>query len=182
MQMMAHRSLAERLLWSTAKAYDQQLEEGEPYAALRPVIMVCFLNDILFDDNSGQFHSCFRLIDQASGRQLSDQFEIHIIELPKFNKTLEELVSDLDCWTYFLKHGSQLELDQLSPQLLNAGIAQAVKGLIMVSLDNQKRHEYMRQRLWEMDQQAFREEADFREKRHSCAVVKRNIMPRQPAV
>ena len=155
MQMLAFRSLIERLLWYTAKHYDQQLEQGQEYAALRPVIMVCFLNDILFDDDSGQYHWCFKLIDQDSGRQLTDQFVIHIIELPKFNKTVDELVSDLDCWTYFLKHGAGLEVDDLSPQLQKAGITQAVEGLVMLSLDEQKRHEYTRQRMWEMDQRAI---------------------------
>ena len=155
MQMLAHRSLIERLLWYLAKHYDQQLEEGQEYAALRPVIMVCFLNDILFKDNSDQYHWCFKLTDQDSGRQLTDQFVIHIVELPKFNKTVNELVSDLDCWTYFLKHGAGLEIDELSPRLQQAGVTQAVEGLVMLSLDEQNRHEYTRRRMWEMDQRAI---------------------------
>ena len=157
MQMLAHRCLIERLLWYIAKYYGQQLDEGQEYAALRPVIMVCFLNDILFKDDSGQYHWCFKLIDQDSGRQLTEQFVIHIVELPKFNKTVDELVSDLDCWTYFLKHGAGLDLDNLSPQLQKAGITQAVEGLVMLSLDEQKRHEYTRRRMWEMDQRAILE-------------------------
>ncbi len=159
MQMLAHASLAERLVWNTAKHYSQQLEEGKPYAALRPVIMVCFLNDILFDDDSGQYHWCFRLIDQDSGRPLTNQFVIHIIELPKINKTLEELASELDRWTYFLKHGEQLDLDQLPPQIQNAGITKAVKGLVMFSQDNQKWHEYLMREIWEKDQHAYVEGA-----------------------
>ena len=80
---------------------------------------------------------------------------IHIIELPKFNKTLDELVSDLDRWTYFLKHGSQLDLDNLPSQLQSDGFTKAVKGLVMLSLDQQKRDDYTRRRLWEMDQKAY---------------------------
>ena len=165
MQMLAHVSLAERLVWNTAKHYGQQLEEGKPYAALRPVILVCFLNDILFDDDSGQYHWCFRLIDQDSGRQLTDQFVIHIIELPKINKTLDELASELDRWTYFLMHGAQLDLDQLPPQIQSAGITKAVKGLVMFSQDNQKWHEYLMREIWEKDQQAFADDARQRELR-----------------
>ena len=155
MQMRAHVSVGERLLWRTAKHYDQQLEAGDDYTELRPVMMVCFLNDTLFDDNSGQYHWCFRLIDENSGRQLTDQFVIHIVELSKFKKTLEELVSELDRWTYFLKHGAQLDLDHLPPPLQNAGITKAVEGLVMLSLDDQKRHEYTMRRIWEMDQRAY---------------------------
>ena len=165
MQMLAHASLAERLVWNTAKHFSQQLEEGKPYAALRPVIMVCFLNDILFDDDSGQYHWCFKLLDQDSGRELTGQFVIHIVELPKLNKTLDELASELDRWTYFLTHGAQLDLDHLPPSLQSVGITKAVKGLVMFSQDNQRWHEYLMRRIWEMDQRAFADEARQRELR-----------------
>ena len=156
MQMLAHVSVGERLLWSTAKHYDQQLEAGDDYSELRPVMMVCFLNDTLFDDKSGQYHWCFRLIDENSGRQLTDQFVIHIVELSKFKKTLDELVSALDRWTYFLKHGSKLDLHHLPAQLQDCeGLTKAVEGLVMLSLDQQKRDDYTRRRLWEMDQRAY---------------------------
>ena len=159
MQMLAHAGFIERLLWNTAKHYGQQLEKGKAYSALRPVIMVCFINDILFHDKPDQYHWCFKLIDQDSGRQLTDQFVIHIVELPKVHKTLEELVSELDRWTYFLKHGAQLDSKHLPPPLQSAGITKAVEGLEMFSLDNQKWHEYLMREIWEKDQQAYIEGA-----------------------
>ncbi len=163
MQMASHAGFAERVVWYTAKHYDQQLEEGERFSALRPVTMICFVNDVLFDDHSGQYHWCFKLTDKDSGRELTDQFVIHIVELPKFNKTSDELVSELDRWIYFLKHGSTLDLDNLPPPLQSDGFTKAVKGLVMLSLDEQKRDDYTRRRMWEMDQLAFREDALKRE-------------------
>lgn len=165
MQMAAHVFFAERIVWYTAKHYDQQLQQGERYTALRPVVMVCFINDVLFDDDSGQYHWCFQLIDKDSGRQLTDQFVIHIVELGKFHKTLDELVTELDRWAYFLKHGAQLDPHNLPSQLQNDGIVEAVKGLEMLSLDEQKRDEYLRRRVWEMDLQAHRDGASIREQR-----------------
>ncbi|MFM9964540.1 MAG: PD-(D/E)XK nuclease family transposase [Planctomycetaceae bacterium] len=62
---------------------------------------------------------------------------------------------NLDRWAYFLKHGSTLDPNNLPPQLQNDGIVKAVGGLVMLSLDEQKQHEYTRRRLWEMDQRAY---------------------------
>jgi hypothetical protein len=42
---------------------------------------------------------------------------VHLIELPKFTKRLEELEKPLDLWLYFLQNGEQLDADALPGSL-----------------------------------------------------------------
>ncbi|MCY2995157.1 MAG: PD-(D/E)XK nuclease family transposase [Planctomycetota bacterium] len=43
---------------------------------------------------------------------------IHVIELPKFTRTLGELRTPLDFWLYFFKNGAGLDADAL-PEAIN---------------------------------------------------------------
>ena len=49
---------------------------------------------------------------------LTDDLVIHLIELPKFTRTLEELRTPLDSWLYFFKNGAGLDADAL-PEAMN---------------------------------------------------------------
>ena len=48
------------------------------------------------------YHLRFRLLEECHHFPLSEDMEFHILELPKFMKTVEELTSGLDIWLYFL--------------------------------------------------------------------------------
>jgi predicted transposase/invertase (TIGR01784 family) len=50
------------------------------------------------------------LINERTKEPFSDTLNFIYIILPKFNKTLEELEDDLDCWLYILKHSKKMEL------------------------------------------------------------------------
>jgi len=104
MQMLAHKAFRERLMYYLAKDYSQQLSEGEDFTQLKPVIVVCFINDMLCPETSS-YHSCYELRDSVTLSRFSDHWSVHVVELPKFKKLATELETEIDRWTYFLKHG-----------------------------------------------------------------------------
>jgi len=141
MQLFAKASFPGRLLYYAAKHYSQQLKEGEGYERLRPVIVICFVNAVLFPQSPG-YHGRYELMDEKSGVRYSDHMAIHVLELPKFPKTVDELCEDEDRWTYFLRYGSELDPTNLPESLSIPEIRQATGTLTMLSLSEIEREQY----------------------------------------
>lgn len=161
-QLYVHANLPERLLYYAAKEYSGQLSVGDPYSALRPVIVLCFVDDVLFRAGR-EFHSRFELRDPRQDLQFSDHLQIHLIELPKFLRTLTELRNDSDRWTYFLQHGCEFDTTTLpSPLATVPEIQQATGTLTMVSQTPAERERYEAQLKFARDQQALLEEGTRR--------------------
>ena len=129
MQMLGYLALLQRLLYYWSKTYTEQLQAGQDYDQLRPTILVCFINDVIFPDIK-DYHSCFQLVDKGHGAILTDDLQIHVLELPKFTKTPRELVTGLDRWLYFLKHGQDLDPAELPGEIDSPEIRQAMEGLM----------------------------------------------------
>lgn len=55
------------------------------------------------------FHNVYGIINRKTGQQLSDIFEMHFIELNKFNKEYKDLKTALDRWTVFLNRAYESE-------------------------------------------------------------------------
>lgn len=161
MQLFAHGSFPERLLYYGAKHYSQQISEGEKYSKLRPVIVICFVNAILFPQMPG-YHSHFELIDPRHGGRFTDQFMIHLVELPKFLDTLQPIDDDADRWTYFLRHGDEWDSATI-PSFLNAPeFLQATGTLAMLAHTDKERERYEARLMFERDQAAREDDATER--------------------
>ena len=141
MQMVAHEFFRERLLFYLAKDYAQQLHEGEQWENLRPVIVVCFINDVLCPETTG-YHGRYELLDPDTQVRFSKHWTIHIFELPKFHKSVTELATDIERWNYFLQHGNELDPDNLPLPLQNPSIRQATGVLQKMSLNTLERDQY----------------------------------------
>jgi predicted transposase/invertase (TIGR01784 family) len=141
MQMLVLAALSPRALYYWAKSYAEQLSAGEDYTRLRRTISICFVNGVVFRDWPDH-HTCFRLLDRSGGLCLTEDLEIHIIELPKFQKTLAELEPDLDFWLYFLKNGEELDADALPAELDRWEIRKAMGVLKMLAQSDVERELY----------------------------------------
>lgn len=108
MQVLNVESFEKRILYNAAKSYSVQLQMGEDYRLLNPVIALTITDFEMFS----QFEKVISrfvlkerdyLIDY-----LSDDIELVFVELPKFKKGLEELETLTDKWIYFLKSAREL--------------------------------------------------------------------------
>ena len=110
MQVLNVESFAKRVVYNAAKTYSTQLIRGEGYFKLKPVIALTITDfEMLDNDREVISHFVFkekkRLFDYVD-----PEIELIFIELPKFNKQLDELETLTDKWVYFMKNAPSLEV------------------------------------------------------------------------
>ena len=150
-----------RVLFYWSKFHPQQLREGENYLTLRPTISRCFTNRTLYPGLEDH-HLVFRLREEKHGAAFSDDLEIHLVELPKFTKTAEQLTSALDRWCYFLRHGEDLDPDRLPASLDVPEIRRALEVLTVFTQDEREREIYELRLKYQRDQSSLLQDAEER--------------------
>ncbi len=108
MQVLNVLGFEKRVLYNAAKAFSIQLNVGDDYTLLNPVIALTITDFEMFSE-SPKVISRYRLKEQDELTDYSDDIELVFVELPKFDKPLRELESISDKWLYFLKCANQLE-------------------------------------------------------------------------
>jgi len=145
MQVLNYKGFEKRVLYNAAKNYSIQLDKGEKYHLLNPVIALSIVDFIMFEDTDGVISS-FKLIEKERFVNYTDDIELIFVELPKFTKELEELENIKEQWIYFIKNAGSLEyipnnLDEIIKEALN-GANEA--GLTREELEAQhKRKEFI---------------------------------------
>jgi predicted transposase/invertase (TIGR01784 family) len=150
MQMLACSYYEKRILYYAAKLFQQQLQEGQDYLELKPTISISFLDHILFPQVPA-YHLRFRLLETSHHVLLTDALEFHVLELPKFTKTTEELTSILDTWLYFLRHAAKMDTEALPEALKRPPVLRAVEELMKLSQTDQERERYEARRKAQLD-------------------------------
>ncbi|MGA1626470.1 MAG: Rpn family recombination-promoting nuclease/putative transposase [Prochlorothrix sp.] len=108
MQVLHPLDFSKRILYNAAKAYSLQLQRGQGYSRLRPVIALTIVDFILFPERD-RVISRYQLLDREDHLPYGDDIELVFIELPKFRKYLDDLESLEDFWLFFLQKTGELE-------------------------------------------------------------------------
>jgi predicted transposase/invertase (TIGR01784 family) len=157
MQMVAAPVYLERVLYYWAVLHGQQLHEGTEYAALRSTISISFVNGVLFPQVP-DYHLEFQLRSARHPELVfSAQQSMHVLELPKFRRTADELADPLDVWCYFLVHGAELDTDNLPEAMRTPAVRQAMEVLRMFTQDELERDRYENRMKAERDRISFPE-------------------------
>jgi predicted transposase/invertase (TIGR01784 family) len=135
MQSQPRPAGRERALYYWARLYGSQLSRGDHYPALRRCVVVLITDFSELD--SSRFHSIFRVQEAHDHSPLTEQLEIHLVELPKLPQasTIDE--PDLVLWAKFLSAHSDQELESLA--MNSPVIQQATEALDRLSADPQAR-------------------------------------------
>ncbi len=97
-----------RILYYTSQSYVAQIIAGEQYDKLKPVYFIGILQfEIGCNPN---YYSRHKVLDVETQEHVIRDVEFNFIELPKFQKTLEQLDNNIDQWTYFIKNAKNLKL------------------------------------------------------------------------
>ena len=84
-QSYRQTALRPRILYYWARSYSAGVSEGEPYAVLRPVLGVAFVDFTIFGGKLPP-HSCFELRERRSPEFVyNDHLALHLLELPGFD-------------------------------------------------------------------------------------------------
>ncbi|KAM3116164.1 Rpn family recombination-promoting nuclease/putative transposase [Phormidesmis sp. 146-33] len=109
MQVLNVLGFDKRVLYNAAKALSIQLDVGESYSGLNSVIALTITDFEMFPESS-KVISRYKLKEQDELTDYSDDIELVFVELPKFDKSLEELETIADKWIYFLKSAKDLRM------------------------------------------------------------------------
>ena len=88
----------------------QQAQKGSWDFRLKPVYMVGIL-DFIFDEDQASHdvvHHEVKLLDRSTGQVFYNKLTFIYLELPKFRKSVDELITDFDKWCYLLRNLPEL--------------------------------------------------------------------------
>ena len=146
-QLAVFSYLPERMLYTWSDIYQSQLQSGEPFSELRPVISIWMLTENLFSE-SPTFHHHFQLVDQANEKRLSEHCSIHVLELEKWRYS--EALNAEDYWLYFFK---EAENWKELPEIINT--PEMRQAMAVLKRFSEKEANY---HLYQARQNAIREE------------------------
>ena len=106
MQLTDKMGFAKRVVYYSAKSYSAQLSVGEDYYALKPTIFIGILNFEFLETTN--YLSRHLILDAETYEHKLKDLDFNFIELPKFNKTEQELDTLIDKWVYFIKNAETL--------------------------------------------------------------------------
>jgi predicted transposase/invertase (TIGR01784 family) len=108
MQVLNVQSFGKRVLFNAAKTYAFQLQAGEGYRMLKPLIALTITDFEMFA-NRDKLISRFVYREKSEGWIYPDNdIELVFVELPKFTKELDQLETITDKWIYFIKFARSL--------------------------------------------------------------------------
>ena len=106
-QRAGNRTFIYRGLYYWAKSYAANLKAKRKYEDLNPVISINIL-DFNLTENKGKPHSCYFIKEFDTNEILTNHFEMHFLELKKFNENTK-LYEPLADWFKFLSIKEDLE-------------------------------------------------------------------------
>ena len=107
MQVADTVAFSKRVQYYVAKNFADQIVRGESYAKLNPVIFIGIL-DFNYKA-SPNYLSKHKTVDLETYESYLNEIEYYFVELPKFNKTADELTDLADEWLYFIKNAEYLK-------------------------------------------------------------------------
>ena len=106
MQVAPFEEFAKRAQFYAAKTYCAHFNIGEKYKKLKKIIFLAITNYDVFPNKKG-YKSDHHLLDTETYERDLKDFSFTFIELPKFQKSIDELETLEDRWFYFLKHATE---------------------------------------------------------------------------
>jgi predicted transposase/invertase (TIGR01784 family) len=146
-----------RALYYWSEVYSAQMEEGKAYSELNKTIGIHILNFNLMDEPD--YHNRYCVMNTKSNKQAFCDFELHTIELEKFDKEISQVKTALDRWVTFLKKSYELKENQLPKNLQDPFLKKAVHVLDTVNFTQEERLLYAGQLRWLRDEAAGIEKA-----------------------
>ena len=101
-QILFQENIVNRAIYYASQTVIAQGERGKKYNYdLKPIVAVVFMEFKVFADDRYIRRAKLR---EVNGASVSDTLNFAFVELPKFNKPLDELETTLDKWLYALKN------------------------------------------------------------------------------
>lgn len=133
MQVHPQKYWIKRKLFYLAKTYTDDLRIGQDYDKLRKCISISVLDFNLISGT--EYHSVYTLRSK-NGNELTDLFELHILELRKKLQNTD----NVDNWIRLFNAKTQEDLDMITAK--NVGFSEAIEVVKTMSLGKSLRYLY----------------------------------------
>ena len=135
MQVRRHADWTLRSLYYLARTLANQLQRGDDYATLKPVIGIHLMDFELFQQ--AQAHWCFELRDRTHPHlKLDHSLQLHLIELPKADRQRNGQGGTLTDWVSYFEHWRE---DTIMSEIRHTPVKQALDQLRDLSGDEEAR-------------------------------------------
>ena len=166
MQTTQTPHLLDRIIVYGGRLLSKVLDQGDDFGKLTNVYsMLLTTENLKVFKNFEDYYHVGKLIREGSRPVvLSDILTFTIVELKKFDKSLEELHTKRDCWIYFIKHSKELDVQACRILIEKGGaiMAEAISRLFEISKDSLLK-EYEEARAKQQFDQSSREHAARKE-------------------
>jgi len=146
MQVEQKYAFQKRTQYYTAKAYTSQIDIGDDYPKLNQVIFIGVLDFKCFD--GADYLTRHLILNQSTQKQELKDLEFNFLELPKFNKTEEQLEGIIEKWVYFIKNAGSLSMIPKSAESISA-LSEAYKQAAIFSWSKEELNVYEYRRMEE---------------------------------
>jgi predicted transposase/invertase (TIGR01784 family) len=166
MQLSEVIGFDKRVQYYVSKEYSSQIEKGDEYYKLTPVVLVGILEFDYFDGNNYLTRHVIQNIE--TGKNELKDISFNFIELPKFKKVLNDCKTLSDKWIFFIKNAENLEV--IPPDVKDEGLKEAY-------LESDK-HNWTKEELDNYDYFLMREQdergkVELAEKRKALEIAKK---------
>ncbi|NEQ39697.1 MAG: Rpn family recombination-promoting nuclease/putative transposase [Okeania sp. SIO3I5] len=110
MQVASVTAFDKRVVYNLAKTYSTQLGPRQGYRHLKPVIAVTITDFEMFTKTKDVVNRFSFLHEKKHFKYTAAEMQLVFVELPKFNKSLDELKTLVDKWIYFIKETDSLDV------------------------------------------------------------------------
>ncbi len=158
MQLTDKKGLDKRIQYYGAKGYASQIESGDEYLKLKPMIFIGILDFDYFE--SPNYISRHLIMDSETGERKFKDLEFNFIELQKFTKQLSQIDNLVDKWVYFIKNSENLEV--IPENINDSGLLTAYKDAEKHNWTKAELEEYEYAQMREQDERGEIELAEER--------------------
>lgn len=148
MQVAEFDFFHKRILYYTSQSYVSQIDKGVHYDRLRPVYFIGIL-EFEIGQNLNYF-SRHKVLDVETKEQIIQDVEFNFIELPKFDKTIDQLETSIDQWTYFIKNAENLTV--MPESVKDEGLREAYTEANQQNWTKKELEDYLRASIKERDE------------------------------
>lgn len=153
-QLANKKNFKERMLEYWAKLYAGQLHKGEDYPELRRTIIIAIVDFNIKEFEKEGYHTKWKIREDKNHKLiLTNNFEIHIIEIKKAKESLKNNQDDkIAQWMSFFDNPNSMEVKSMSEK--NEDINEALEQLRRLSSNKMLREKLWRQEMYERDRRA----------------------------
>ena len=133
MQITNRRHWRERSVMYMCRSFDQ-LNHGQDYGEVKPVIHIGFLDYTLFEE-APEFHAAYKLINVKGFQQYSDSLTLHVVDLSRIElATEEDKQYHTHEWAMLFKAGTWEEIRMIASK--DKYLEEASKTMFQMSADD----------------------------------------------